>query len=165
MRTLFSALVFSALASPLALAGDTGKVAIGGGIGGALGNVIGQQVGGSTGAAIGAGLGGAAAWAQPVVRYWVTRSAAAPVQRSAPAWAAQPVARWPMNTPAAANVIAATTTARNIRSIKSTNITKCRVLTTKSRLTAAFLCVVSALAATPAWRRAAQAPLRSRFHQ
>ena len=30
MRTLFSALVFSALASPLALAGDTGKVAIGG---------------------------------------------------------------------------------------------------------------------------------------
>ena len=60
MRTLFSALVFSALASPLALAGDTGKVAIGGGIGGALGNVIGQQVGGSTGAAIGAGLGGAA---------------------------------------------------------------------------------------------------------
>ena len=57
MRTLFSALVFSALASSLALAGDTGKVAIGGGIGGALGNVIGQQVGGSTGAAIGAGLG------------------------------------------------------------------------------------------------------------
>ena len=49
MRTLLSALVFSALASPLALAGDTGKVAIGGGIGGALGNVIGQQVGGSTG--------------------------------------------------------------------------------------------------------------------
>lgn len=52
------------------------------GLGAAGGSVLGNKVGGSTGSTIGAGLGACNRW------------------------------RWPMNTPAAANVIAAITTAK-----------------------------------------------------
>jgi len=143
MRTLFSALLISALTSSLAFAGDTGKVAIGSGLGGVAGNVIGQQVGGSTGAAIGAGLGGAAGGVITArdgnkteaalggglgaAGGWcsATKWAAALGRSSAQASAARQVVHWPMSMPVVTSATAATPTAKNTRSIKSTNTTEC----------------------------------------
>ncbi len=60
MRKSLLVIAFGLLSAQAALAGDSTKTAVGGGVGGALGNVVGGAIGGSTGAAIGAGLGGAA---------------------------------------------------------------------------------------------------------
>ncbi|MFF6757584.1 hypothetical protein ACET49_30000, partial [Pseudomonas aeruginosa] len=58
MRKSLLVIAFGLLSAQAALAGDSTKTAVGGGVGGALGNVVGGAIGGSTGAAIGAGLGG-----------------------------------------------------------------------------------------------------------
>ncbi len=57
MRKSLLVIAFGLLSAQAALAGDSTKTAVGGGVGGALGNVVGGAIGGSTGAAIGAGLG------------------------------------------------------------------------------------------------------------
>ncbi|MGP6219624.1 hypothetical protein ACQUYL_32650, partial [Pseudomonas paraeruginosa] len=57
MRKSLLVIALALLSAQTALAGDSTKTAVGGGVGGALGNVVGGAIGGSTGAAIGAGLG------------------------------------------------------------------------------------------------------------
>ncbi|MBF2905639.1 hypothetical protein HKW73_38630, partial [Pseudomonas aeruginosa] len=54
MRKSLLVIAFGLLSAQAALAGDSTKTAVGGGVGGALGNVVGGAIGGSTGAAIGA---------------------------------------------------------------------------------------------------------------
>ncbi len=55
MRKSLLVIALALLSAQTALAGDSTKTAVGGGVGGALGNVVGGAIGGSTGAAIGAG--------------------------------------------------------------------------------------------------------------
>jgi len=63
MKLEFSArtlLVFAALSTAPAWAGDTTEAAIAGGIGGAVGAAVGSELGGRNGAIVGAGIVGAA---------------------------------------------------------------------------------------------------------
>ncbi|MFF6578662.1 hypothetical protein ACET36_15170, partial [Pseudomonas aeruginosa] len=58
MRKSLLVIAFGLLSAQAALAGDSTKTAVGGGVGGALGNVVGGGVGGALGNVVGGAIGG-----------------------------------------------------------------------------------------------------------